>query len=286
MTDGIDPGTRAEEYGGEWIDNHCHLPEGTEGDDLVAEARAAGVVALITIGTDLATSRAAIERAATSDAVWATVGVHPHDAEVDGAAVTAGSDWAELRQLLARPGVVAVGECGLDYHYDHSPRTVQREVFSAQVELAHELDLPLVVHTREAWDDTFAVLDEASVPATTIFHCFTGGPADAERCLERGGFLSFSGIVTFPSARGIRAAAAQCPRDRMLVETDAPYLAPVPHRGRPNRPALVVDVGRGLAAACGLPVAEVAEATTANARRVFGLDSSYGIGPSSSASDG
>ncbi len=255
----------------EWIDSHCHLPPGDEGGALVTEALGAGIVGLITIGTDLGTSRAAAARAEASDRVWATAGVHPHDAEVDGSPATSLAGWAELVELLARPRVVAVGECGLDYHYDHSPRATQRQVFEAQIQLANDLDLPLVIHSREAWDDTFAVLDRASVPSTTIFHCFTGGPAEAERCLERGAFLSFSGIVTFGSADDVRAAAAMCPLDRMLVETDSPYLAPVPHRGAVNRPALVVAVGRGLAEACGHTLTEVASATTTNARRAFRL---------------
>jgi TatD DNase family protein len=167
--------------------------------------------------------------------------------------------------------VVAVGECGLDYHYDHSPRPVQRAMFAAQVALAHEHDLPLVVHTREAWRDTFDILDAEGVPERTVFHCFTGGPEEAGACLARGGHLSFSGIVTFPSAGDVRSAAAMCPLDRALVETDSPYLAPVPHRGRPNRPALVPLVGAAVAEAMGADVDAVAEATWANAERVYGL---------------
>ena len=162
------------------------------------------------------------------DGVWATAGVHPHDAEggLDG-----------LEALLGRPEVVAVGECGLDFHYDHSPRDVQREVFAAQVAPGPRPPaLPLVVHTREAWDETFAVLEGEGVPERTVIHCFTGGPDEARRCLDLGAHLSFSGIVTFKGAPEVREAAALCPLDRLLVETDAPYLAPVPHRGRPNRP--------------------------------------------------
>ena len=139
-----------------------------------------------------------------------------------------------IEALLAEPEVVAVGECGLDYHYDHSPRDVQREVFAAQIALAHAHDLALVIHTREAWDDTFDILAAEGVPERTVFHCFTGGPDEARRCLDLGAYLSFSGIVTFPTADDVRAAAALCPLDRLLVETDAPYLAPVPHRGERN----------------------------------------------------
>jgi len=253
-----------------WTDDHCHLGWDGDGpadpsvaDDMVADARAAGVERLVTVGTDRARSADAVAAAARHPGVvWATVGLHPHDARdgLDG-----------LVELLGRPGVVAVGECGLDYHYDHSPRAVQRDAFAAQVALAHEHDLALVIHTREAWDDTFAVLDAEGTPARTVFHCFTGGPDEAQACLDRGGHLSFSGIVTFRSADDVRAAAALCPLERALVETDSPYLAPVPHRGRPNRPALVPVVGAALATAMDVTVEAVAEATWANAERVYRL---------------
>jgi len=166
---------------------------------------------------------------------------------------------------------VAVGECGLDYHYDHSPREVQRESFVAQIALAFEHDLALVVHTREAWEDTFAILAAQGVPERTVIHCFTGGPDEARRCLDLGAHLSFSGIVTFKGAPEVRQAAALCPLDRLLVETDSPFLAPVPHRGRPNQPALTPLVGESVAAAKGCDVAEVAERSWDNAERVYRL---------------
>ena len=247
-----------------WTDSHCHLPyEGLDDPAAaVAEAAAAGVGRLVTVGTDVAQSRAAIAVARAHPGVWATAGVHPHDAK-DGI--------GGLEALLAEPEVVAVGECGLDHHYDHSPRDVQREMFLAQVELAHRHDLALVIHTREAWDETFAVLAEAGVPDRTVFHCFTGGAPEARRALDVGGHLSFSGIVTFKSAGDVRDAVALCPLDRLLVETDSPYLAPVPHRGRVNRPALVPVVGAAVAAVRGVDVAGVEAATTANAERLFRL---------------
>ena len=246
-----------------WTDNHCHLPADLdEARAVVAEARAAGVERLVDVGTDVASSRAAAERAAALDGVWATAGVHPHDA-------SSGLDG--LVDVLASSSVVAVGECGLDYHYDHSPRPEQREAFAAQVVLAHEHGLPLVIHTREAWDDTFAILDEVGVPERTVMHCFTGGPAEAEASLGRGAFLSFSGIVTFKTADDLRAAAVACPLERLMVETDSPYLAPVPHRGRPNRPALLVHVGAAVAAAKGLGVETVADTSWANAERFYRL---------------
>jgi len=167
--------------------------------------------------------------------------------------------------------VVAVGEAGLDFHYDHSPRDAQREVFAAQVGLANAHDLPLVIHTREAWEETFALLDAEGVPNRTVFHCFTGGPDEAREGLERGALLSFSGIITFRAADDLRSAAAICPLDRVMVETDSPFLAPVPHRGKANEPAHVALVGAAVAEAMGRRVDEVAEATTANARVFYAL---------------
>jgi TatD DNase family protein len=167
--------------------------------------------------------------------------------------------------------VVAVGECGLDYHYDHSPRPAQREAFAAQIQLAHERQLPLVVHTREAWADTFAILDAEGVPARTVIHCFTGGPDEARGCLDRGAWLSFSGIVTFKNAVEVREAAELCPDDRLLIETDAPFLAPVPFRGKQNEPAYVGHVGSAIAALRGATVAAVAALTRENAQVAFAL---------------
>ena len=253
-----------------WIDDHCHLgwegegaPDPAAVDAWVADARAAGVERLVTVGTDADRSVQAIAAARRHPGtVWATAGLHPHDAVqgIDG-----------IVDLLTEPEVVAVGECGLDYYYEHSPREVQREAFAAQIALAHERDLTLVVHTRDAWDDTFDVLVAERVPERTVVHCFTGGPDEARRCLDLGTHLSFSGIVTFRAAEDVRAAAALCPLDRMLVETDSPYLAPVPHRGRPNRPAFVPLVGAAVAEAAGRDVGEVAAATWTNAERIYRL---------------
>lgn len=246
-----------------WVDHHCHLPADLAAAvELVDAARAAGVVAVVDVGCDRAGSEEAIDRARRLDGVYATAGVHPHDA-------SGGLDGIEA---LARSGeVVAVGECGLDFHYLHSPADVQQDVFAAQVEIAVAVGLPLVIHTREAWRETFDVLEGCPAPVATVFHCFTGGPDEARRALDIGGYLSFSGIVSFPGAADVRAAAALCPRDRMLVETDSPYLAPVPHRGRPNRPELVVVVGAAVAEATGMAVADVASCTSANAAAVYGV---------------
>lgn len=247
-----------------WIDDHCHLDRDPDrAADQVQAAREAGVARLISVGCDVAQSRDYLEVARRHPGVvFATAGVHPHDASdgIDG-----------LEELLAHPEVVGVGECGLDYFYEHSPRAVQQSVFAAQIELAHRHDTTLVIHTRDAWDDTFAVLAAAGVPARTVFHCFTGGPAEARRCLDLGAVLSFSGIVTFPSAPDLQDAARLCPLDRMLVETDAPYLAPVPLRGKTNHPANVTVVGAAIAALRGVPAEDIAIATWANAHIAYRL---------------
>ncbi|HET9689705.1 MAG TPA: TatD family hydrolase [Acidimicrobiales bacterium] len=256
-----------------WTDSHCHVPsEGlaAPAEEVLAAAAAAGVTRAVTVGTDAEHSAAAVAAARDLGGrhgveVWATVGLHPHDAS---------QGVATIEPLLADPGrdrVVAVGECGLDYFYEHSPRQAQREAFAAQIALATRLDLALVIHTRDAWADTFDVLAAEGVPARTVIHCFTGGPDEARRCLDLGAFLSFSGIVTFKNAGDVRAAAALCPLDRVLVETDAPFLAPVPHRGKPNAPALVPLVGAAVAAQLGVDVETVAAATTANAAAAFAL---------------
>ncbi len=249
----------------QWTDSHCHvhderIPGGTE--EAVRAAVDAGVTTLISVGCDRATSLAAIEAADRHAEVYATVGLHPHDA-VNGV--------DSIVDLLDTAGIVAVGECGLDYYYDHSPREVQQRVFAEQIALANDRNLPLVIHTRDAWDDTFAVLGDVGVPARTVFHCFTGGPDEARRALDAGALLSFSGIVTFKGAPEVQAAARLCPLDRMLVETDSPYLAPMPHRGKPNRPAWVPHVGQHIADLRDVAIEQVAVATTANARHVFAL---------------
>ncbi len=248
--------------GAVWVDDHCHLDDGPDGERDLAAARAAGVGTMITVGTDLATSQRAVDLARRHDGVYATVGVHPHEA-------AGGLDG--IADLLAEPEVVAVGECGLDFHYDHSPRPVQREVFAAQIGLALARRMALVIHTREAWAETFEILDREGMPERTVFHCFTGGVEEAEACVERGGHLSISGIVSFPSATDVHAAVVATPLDRLLVETDSPYLAPVPHRGKRNEPAHVVRVGEVVAELKGIPVDEVARTTRSNAADVYGL---------------
>jgi len=243
----------------DWTDHHCHLPDdGAEA--LVEEAARSGVTRLVDVGCDLESSRAALARARRIEGVWATAGVHPHEASggIDG-----------IAGLLSDPSIVAVGECGLDYHYMHSPKDAQREAFAAQIQLALDRDLPLVIHSREAWDDTFEVLESTGVPPRTVFHCFTGGPDEARRCLDVGALLSFSGIVSFPSAPEVREAARLCPADRYLVETDSPYLAPAPYRGKRNRPALVARVGEVVAEVRGERPDDVARQTSSTAAAFY-----------------
>jgi len=254
-----------------WTDTHCHLEDeryrGPSDRDLggveavLDRARAAGVSCFVTIGCDAESSRTAIECAEKHSDVWATVGLHPHEA-------SHGVDTISTL-VTASSRVVAVGEAGLDHHYDHAPRDAQRSAFAAQIALAHRHDLPLVIHTREAWDETFDLLRAEGPPSRTVFHCFTGGPAEARRALDIGAFISFSGIVTFKNAADVADAARLCPDDRLLVETDSPYLAPVPHRGRVNQPANVVEVGRHLATLRGQDPVDVAALTSANARIAF-----------------
>jgi TatD DNase family protein len=253
-----------------WADSHCHVPYEREpvadAASIVAEAAAHDVTRLISVGTDALQSRAACDAARIFDGVYATVGLHPHDASEGVDSII------DVLDAGMRDGVVvAIGECGLDYHYDHSPRDVQRAAFAAQVALANARELALVIHTRESWDDTWLILEREGVPARTVFHCFTGGRAEAARCLSMGAYLSFSGIVTFKRADDVREAAALCPLERLLVETDSPFLAPEPHRGRPNTPAFVPLVGAGVAAVQGVPTERVEDATWRNTAAVFGL---------------
>ena len=229
---------------------------------VIDDARAHGVARLVTIATDAASSAAAIVIAAAHEPVWATVGLHPHDAK-------AGAHGLEA--MLDAPKVVAVGECGLDYHYEHSPRDDQRRAFAEQIDLAKRHDLALVIHTREAWVDTFAILDAEGIPERTIIHCFTGGATEAAKCLDRGAYLSFSGIATFRNATDVRDAVELCPLDRLLVETDSPFLAPVPYRGKPNRPEWVPVVGAAVAEVRGVEPSVVAGAVWSNATAAFRL---------------
>lgn len=245
-----------------YTDSHCHLYDtrGVAVGEVIAAAHAAGITTMINVGCDAATTEQAIAVAAMHDGIFATAGLHPHEAKF-------GVDT--ILPFLDDSNVVAVGECGLDYYYDHSPRPAQREAFAAQIHLAIERSLPLVIHTRDAWAETFDILDSEGVPEKTIFHCFTGGPDEARRCIERNAYISFSGIVTFKTATDLHEAARQCPLDRMLAETDSPYLAPIPHRGRPNQPAYVVHVVAAIAELRHVAVEDVRAATVDNTCLAF-----------------
>lgn len=250
-----------------WIDSHCHL-DSLEGDlkPALERAAAAGVSALITIGTDLPSSREAVKLASQHDVVFATVGIHPYDAEdFDG------PTGAEIEQLAAADRVVAIGEVGLDFYRDLATPQAQHLAFKAQIELAKRLDKPVVLHIRDAFPQVVAQLTEAGPPETLIFHCFGGGAPEARQAVDMGGYVSFAGNVSYKTAENLREAARVVPLDRLLVETDSPYLAPVPHRGKPNEPRNVADVGAAVAAATSRTAEEIAEATTANARRAFRL---------------
>lgn len=253
------------------IDSHCHLDsERFSGDQAAVIDRAleAGVERLLSIGTGDGPPGidCAVQIADRHAAVYATVGVHPHDAKLYDDSV-----GKQLAELLKHPKVLAFGEIGLDYHYDHSPREVQQAVFIEQMRIAADARIPIVIHTREAWDDTFALIEKHWKPTGLggIMHCFSGGPAEAQRSLDLGFHLSFAGIVTFPKSVDIQAAAYLCPDDRMLIETDAPFLAPVPHRGKRNEPAFVAHTAAMLAKLRGVSVEEVVRITTANFERLL-----------------
>jgi TatD DNase family protein len=251
------------------IDSHAHLTFDRLADDLpgvLARARGAAIDAVITVGTEPADNARAAALARREAMVHAAVGFHPH-----GASQVKAVDWPVLEDLAARPEVVALGEFGLDYHYEHSPRKAQREVFATGVRLAAAMDRPLVVHTREADADTLAVLDAAPALPRGVFHCFTGSAELAREALDRGFHVSFSGIATFPKSSAVREAARQVPLERLLAETDAPYCAPVPMRGKTNEPAYVVHVIRCLAEARGLSENDVRRITRRNACRLFRL---------------
>ena len=260
------------------VDTHCHLdphyfPDGVDGP--LARARAAGLSGFVVIGvgSDLAPARhaAAVARA-HPDEIRAVAGIHPHDAVTLNPA-----SEAELDAIVRAPEVAAVGEIGLDYHYDHSPRDVQKTTFARLVGLARAVKKPIVVHTRSAPADTLAILEsEGARDVGGVIHCFSEDRAFAERALDLGFYLSFSGMVTFKTAKSVHDVAAWAPADRILIETDSPYLAPVPLRGKPCEPAYLVHTARRVAELRGIGLDELAELTTRNASRAFGV--SFGAG--------
>jgi TatD DNase family protein len=258
------------DYPPEFFDSHCHLTaERFHGDReaVVQRARDAGVVGITVVASDRADSEAVAAFVRGRSGIWGTAGIHPHDA--------GGQDSADIDRvrgiLETEPRMVAVGETGLDYFYDHSPREVQRRSFLRHIQLAADLDLPLVVHCREADDDMSAILREVPQRVRGVLHCFVGGDELLEAGLDAGWSISFTGLVTFKNFDGA-SRLRRVPSDRLMIETDSPYLAPVPHRGRRNEPALVVGVADAVAQIRGESVAELARATTANARRFYGVE--------------
>lgn len=255
------------------VDSHCHLDPGVYGGDegvdaAIARARAAGVERLVTIGSgygfDSAARAVAVARR-HPDCVRASVGLHPHDAKDH-----TDARFAELLALAAGPEVVALGEMGLDFHYDSSPRDQQRAVFRAQLRAARGLALPVIIHDRESAGETLRILDEEGAwEGGVLFHCYTGDVPTMEAIVARGGFVSIPGIVTFKNGDVTRAVAAATPADRLLVETDSPFLTPVPHRGKRNEPAYVALVAQKVAEVRGTDVSDLAAITTANALRFF-----------------
>ena len=251
------------------IDTHCHFNHKQFANDLpayISRAQAAGVRQMIVVGYDMPSSEQAVQLSeAYSGVLFAVVGVHPHDAK----------DWNEvadkrLRQLSDHPHVVAIGEIGLDYHYDFSPRDMQERAFRAQMQIAREVGLPIVIHCREAYADTLQILSEEGADETGgVMHCWAGSVEDADKTVALGLALGFGGTLTFKNAETTRQAAQRVPLETLLVETDAPYLAPTPHRGKPNQPAYTRLVAEKLAELRGLSLPELAMLTTANARRTF-----------------
>lgn len=251
-----------------WFDSHCHLHlcENATPPQLIEAAAAAGVEGIVTIGIDVESSRRAVELAA-DQRVFAAVGVHPNSAD----------QWNDetrraIEELLTSDRVVAVGETGLDFYRDHVTPEVQHPAFAAHIALAKQHDKALVIHTRASVDETMDVLEAEGPPDRFVFHCWSGDEDQLGRALALGAMISFAGNVSFKNAQNLRDAAVAVPQDRLLVETDSPYLAPVPHRGKDNEPSHVALVGEAVAIARGQDVGTLARLTTANARRFFGLD--------------
>ncbi len=262
-----------------FIDSHAHLEMQQFDEDreaMLARAQAAGVEAILAIGsgTGPGSLDCAVKLAQQHDFIYATIGIHPHEAKL-----ATDTDFTELAQLAGTEKVIAWGEIGLDYHYDHSPRHIQKEVFIRQMELARLARLPIIIHCRpsenseNAWHDCMRLLNEHWMPSGLggVLHCFTGSLADMQAALDLGFVISFAGNVTFTKAQEIRDAAKQVPLDRMFIETDSPFLAPIPHRGKRNEPAFVKEVARQIGELRGVPAEEIGVIAAKNFRSFFGL---------------
>jgi TatD DNase family protein len=256
----------------ELFDSHAHVdgPEfDADRDEVLARARAAGVTRMVVIGAvgDPSSAERSVALAERDPNIWATVATHPHDVKQ-----MTPEWWATHERLAVHPRVVAIGETGLDYYYDHSPHDVQQDAFRRFIELARRVNKPVVCHIRDAHEDARAILRETNAAELgCIIHCFTGGPDDARAYAELGCYVSFSGIVTYKTAQPLRDALPLVPRDRLMIETDCPYLAPVPKRGKRNEPAFVVHTAELVAQTLGIPFDELAQITTANTLRVYRL---------------
>jgi TatD DNase family protein len=265
-----------------FIDSHAHLDGprfDSDRDEVISRARAAGIATILAIGTGdgPGTLDCAVKLAGQYDFVYATIGIHPHEAKL-----ATDADFLQLEELARKPKVIAWGEIGLDYYYDHSPRDIQKTAFICQMDLARAAKLPIIIHCRpsdnsdNAWEDCLALIEQHWKPSGLggILHCFTSTWPHARRALNMGFMISFAGNVTFPKAQQIRDSAKQVPLDRMLIETDSPFLAPVPHRGKRNEPVYVKEVARQIAELRGLSTEEVGAQTSQNFRRFFSLPES------------
>jgi TatD DNase family protein len=258
----------------ELIDTHCHLTFEPLADDIegvLERSKSEGVIAWITVGTDPQHNRRAVELADRFDHMYAAVGVHPHDAKD-----VTDQTMAELKALARNEKVVAVGEMGLDYHYNFSEHADQRRAFAAQLEIAHQLNLPVIVHSREAFEETMEILEQfvrlRGRLKGVVFHCFSGSAEQARTVLDHGFYLSFTGVVTFKNAAKTRQAAQSVPMDRLMLETDCPYMSPEPMRKQKiNEPALMIHTTRYMAELKEMPLTDFADAVTATSRDFFGL---------------
>ena len=249
------------------VDSHAHIDDSrfdADRDAVLERAAAAGIELIVNIGADMASSARSIALAEKYPQIYAAVGMHPHDAKE-----MQEQDYSQLQRWVAHPKVVAIGEIGLDYHYDLSPRPVQKEVFLRQLDIARQTGKPFIVHEREAHADTFEIIRTAAKGLAGVFHCFSGSIETAREYLKLGFYISVAGPVTFPKSAKTKEVARYVPLDRLLVETDSPYLTPQAFRGRRNEPAHVRLVAEEIAALRNLPLAELALATTQNARRLF-----------------
>ncbi|MCX7780873.1 MAG: TatD family hydrolase [Negativicutes bacterium] len=252
------------------FDSHAHLDDKRfegERDEIIARAAAAGVTEILNAGADMDSSRRAIKLAAKYPGVYASVGIHPHDAKE-----AVKDDYEQMAAWAALPKVVAIGEIGLDYYYDHSPRDIQQKVFIRQLDVARQTNKPIIIHDRDAHADVLSLVKKEGTGLTGVFHCFSGSLEMAREVLKMGYYISIAGPVTFANAAKLKEIARQVPLERLLIETDCPYLTPQPHRGKRNEPAFVRLVAEEIARLRNIEPEALAAATTANARRLFGIN--------------